>query len=817
MRIFIYCFFIVASAFGQGTAITPNTWTKLPSAGWPIGPSGYDSFRYSPELDCHLLYGLYHENQGEPNQAIGCYSFAKQRWDIWQNFGTWQDSYQPVSGHPVGLVAWMSQYHAFWTIGENAGSNMPQRTNHTYWIDGAGLALRDNYTGIAGNILPLNGGNVVASAQYDTVQQKVFLYPNATANGGTHDVSIYDPSTNLYTKPTTSGSAPASSAGLLFPASAWDSTRNLVYLFGGNSAGANCDGTKTGAVYSFDLSTNTWATITTHDDPITGHSPSARLWNGFAYSAVDDIILMVSGCTSTAGGTLTDTWALHPSTGNWEEITALSNYVPLSGAGQTPFERLSYDSVSNAFVMGLYGDPASNDNTGGTGAAYSMAMWAYCYSTCLNSGRTGGTYAPTAGYINTRFTGTSTESNGQVDEGSILNTSLAVNGSTIYAAWIESGKPFATGELRVRHPYAYSSTDGITLTGLGSDWSALDVTGTESDNSHLTIASGTPWIVWSNGVTTPINPQLKAASWNGSSWSTPISIASVGGSGYYRGISAITPIGAVANVASIEHRSSYFTGSVYINQCSGTTCPQLGGSLTVNSGGRPLFVDITSDGTNPYVCHTEEIVNTGTPGYTVSLTPQLYCHYYTGSAWVQIAASLNQSAAAWAADVSTTYFGSHLYVAYTERVTAGNPKIYVYSCTTSACTLVGNDLRNNTSTGWPWNPRLTNDGTTLYMTWEEQSSINQKVMLRGQSYNGSSWTTLGGAINADTTNGSAAYSSLAVVSGNPVVLWAEESPGNLRQAYIKHWNGAAWVGFGSGSTGGSTSGGKLAIGGGVRR
>jgi hypothetical protein len=685
---------------------------------------------------------------------------------------------------------------------------MPERTNHTYWIDGPGQVTRDNYTGISGNRLPVTGGNVETTSQYDEYNQKIFIYPDL-ANG----VSTYDPSTNLYSQPTVSGTAP--SPVLTYPTSAYNSLDHKIYVQGGLTAGSNCDGTPASAIYTFDVASSTWAAVTTHNDPITGLSPPARLWNGWAYSPTDNIFLLASGCTSTAGGTLTDTWAFHPDTGNWEQLSPSTVYAPLSGSGNTPFERLAYDVNNNVFIMSLYGD--STDYTGGS-VDYSQAIWAYCYSACPNAGRDVPVYTPAPGYINTHFTGSAIEPNGQVDEGSTNSTSIVANGSTIYAAWIESGTPFdqnSSSDERSRHPYVQASSNGTTWTGLGGSWNSLDSASTESEQLHLAIVAGTPWAVWSNTPNNTIGRQLNVSSWSGSAWNTPVIIGPVGGVNHYRGISSITPIGSTAAVASIEASESAFTADAYVDVCSGTACPQLGGSLTVNPGGRPLAVDITSDGSNPYVCQTEEIASVSFS--LVTLTPQLYCHYWTGSAWSQIGGSLNQSATNWAADPSVTYFGGHLYVAYTERATGGNPKLYVYSCTTTACALIGNDIRNS-STGWPWNPRLASDGATLYLNWEEQSSSGENAILRSQSYNGSSWTALSGALNADPANGSAAYNSLAVVSGKPTALWTEITPGNLRQVYIKQWNGTQWaaaLGLVSGVAG-STAGGNATVNGAVR-
>jgi hypothetical protein len=100
----------------------------------------------------------------------------------------------------------------------------------------------------------------------------------------------------------------------------------------------------------------------------------------------------------------------------------------------------------------------------------------------------------------------------------------------------------------------------------------------------------------------------------------------------------------------------------------------------------------------------------------------------------------------------------------------------------------------NTSTGMAYHPSLDTDGTSLYVGWEEQNAIGQRSLGYVKKWNGSAWSALGGAIAADTTNGSVQDMNLVLVSGTPVAVFEELEFGNLRQIYQKRWNGTAWVG-----------------------
>ena len=56
---------------------------------------------------------------------------------------------------------------------------------------------------------------------------------------------------------------------------------------------------------------------------------------------------------------------------------------------------------------------------------------------------------------------------------------------------------------------------------------------------------------------------------------------------------------------------------------------------------------------------------------------------------------------------------------------------------------------------------------------------------------------MGGPVAADPANGSVEGFSLTVVQGQPTAAWAELVYGNLRQIYVKQWNGSAWAGIGA--------------------
>src|SRR5262249_6785893 len=87
---------------------------------------------------------------------------------------------------------------------------------------------------------------------------------------------------------------------------------------------------------------------------------------------------------------------------------------------------------------------------------------------------------------------------------------------------------------------------------------------------------------------------------------------------------------------------------------------------------------------------------------------------------------------------------------------------------------------------------LANDGTNVYVAWEEQSDLGQHPMGYVKKWNGSVWSQVGSALNADAFNGSVEDITLTTVGGAPTAIWDELTYSNLRQAYVKQWNGLSW-------------------------
>src|SRR6185437_3717088 len=167
----------------------------------------------------------------------------------------------------------------------------------------------------------------------------------------------------------------------------------------------------------------------------------------------------------------------------------------------------------------------------------------------------------------------------------------------------------------------------------------------------------------------------------------------------------------------------------------------------------------------------------------------------TSAVWAPTDAVLNVSTSAWAQDAAITLVGTAPYIAWTEH-TAGAAANSLYVASLSGTTWTtsngGVTLTRDPVNGYAFHPRLASDGTHLWMAWEEQNlgSVN-KVYVSELS--GGSWSSLGGALNIDATNGTAKNVSLALLSGQPVVCWNGIQLGQTMQIYCKQWNGTSWT------------------------
>lgn len=778
----------VTTTSQTGIPIPVNSWTTFSTAGFPSEIVGYDATVYASAIKRHVVLGKYHHYSSEPNYCMNGWSYDENRWDVLDCGSYWHNEHSMEGGHPVGAFVYMPSRASILYWGGQSGSNQPEQAFHTWWWDVVGRTGRDK-------ISEHRPGNIKVSAMaYDESRDIAVFYPDAYSK-----VEVYDPNANQWQTPAAKGTPPPK--GLTFPTLDWDSQDQKTYLYGGATGNSCVSGTLVfnSDVYTFDPGTNTWQKLAIQPDPAevaAGRTgiPAGRWYAGFAYDKADNIFLLVGGqnCNGQTPTGLLDTWVFDPTAMQWTLLHPTSNFV-LRSIGDSSYQKLRYDPDHHAFVMML---PSFDNNSfsAGTWANYPARVWVYCYTACANVGTTATSHPMPAGTLNRNaLPVTATNQTWARD------SAIAINNNTIFAGWIETASPFFNNPCMFHHPYVESITAGGSPTPLGTNCLAMDsnAASVERDGEKLNLAvvNGTVWATWSESGNSSAPPDtIFAKSWTGTSWSGgPIGKRNTGNA--FQGFSQMVAVGTTPTLAFIENNKGVFPDltEAYVDQYNGSGWAPLGGKLNVNAGSRVESIGITSDGTNPWACWTEEVVGSS---WTAVAPSQLYCAHWNGAAWNVTGGSLNRSGTSWAAEASVAYLNGRPYVAWTERTTAGNAKLYVQSYDGTAWSLAGGGpLNNNALDGWAFHPRLATDGQNLYISWEEQLSLGQPSRLYISQWTGTAWSPLGAALNMDPAGGSVAHSALAVMNGQPVAIWNEVAVGNLRQTYMKQWTGSSWTAF----------------------
>jgi Heparinase II/III-like protein/Galactose oxidase, central domain len=752
----------LVAASSTGTSIPTNTWTMVPTNGFPPGVVGYDNLVYASGIKKFVMWENYHNLTSETNEAVLAYDFAANRWDVWGLNGNFHSEALPESGHEVGMLQYDPGHNVFINYCCHSGSQGYERPEHTWIFDPVGLVGRDVQTP------SMPGLTSEGSAAFDTVDQVYVLFER---NAGTW---IYYPNNNSWVQMTPKGTPPTAAG--YFSAMAYDSANNKIYLFGGiTTTGFTND------LYTYDVPSNTWTKL----NP-SGTLPSGRQYPGFAYDSTNNVFLMVSGANGSGG--LKDSWIYDPVQNKWTQLVPA---VPLPSSSQPSYQRLAYDPDDNVFVLVWIG---TGGYANGPSLGYASAQtWLFRYKgTGPNAGTVNSNFSPTAGNMNRK-------SNAWANE-----PVLASNGSTLYAGWAETGQPFDTGNVYFPHVYA-SQFSGSGWTSLGNSYLSLDSEFNGYNEAHapsMAVVGSTPWISWykTNNNGTLLPNSLYAKYWNGSAWiGGPIGGGNPASKFIIQNRSQITAVGQVPYIAFLENdRSCYpWCQFLYVKHWDGTSWVLTGaGALNRNNSSSsvaPLAdsVSIASDGTRPFVAWTENTLTS----LQASSSPQVYVDTWSGTSWTPLGASLNVNPASWAYDASIAYMNGQPYVAWVERSQAGTPQLYVKTWNGSAWMLVGSgSLNRDTATGWSFRPSLVADpvANSLYLAWVEQQSVGQKAQTYVAKYAGGSWSALGGTLNADV-QGSAERVGLALLNGQPAAVWGEVKSGSLRQIYVKQWNGSNWA------------------------
>lgn len=772
-----------------GTAIPLNTWVNVLTHGQPIQAVGWEKLRYARAAKRLVYQGDYHINNNEPNNAFLMFDPETIRWDVMAMTGLFHDEMMPEAGHQDGLFDWDSTRNVFTALCCMTFGRQPENPYFTWWYDPVGQAGRNKHT--SPSHYPGSGNQNVMT--YDAAHDVFVLF--SSGDGHTWE---YSPSTNAWTEYTPS---PAPIAGLQLSAIAYNSDDGHAYLFGGQWGGA----TFYNKVWKYDQPTHSWTDLT-----ISGTKPAGRYEHGWDYDSTNHVFVMYGGFIDNATTLSQETWAFDSVRLAWTQLATFT------GNGDTvavpPFERFGYDKDHNLFVL------VARTNTS-AGAFASDAQWArssFVAQTWLL--RVGGV-GPSVGAL----TASPAVSSGSINRNSTAwaqAPAITSDGTDIYAAWEETGINSDSTEGSWVHTYASKyagtwSTLGATYAALNPETPAECAGFTVDGHApSMAVISSVPWISYYAGCEQATSIYVK--SWGGSSWSggtvgkvNPFGILATK---VMQGRNTITAVGSTPYVAFIETQGLIGDGNqeqlLFVKSNSGSWSlvggylnrDRIAGTTTSCTPGtgacsRASSVAITNDGSAPIVAFTEYLTNdNGT-----DTNPKLYVSRWNGAAWVALGGAINTTGA-WAQDAAITYIGGEPYVAWVERTQAGSAQVFVKRYTGGSWQLVGAGTRNkDTSTGWAYRPSLATDGTNLYLGWVEQQAIGQRAKSHVDKWNGSAWSSIGTAINADSTVGSAQGISLIIAGSQPVAAWSEANFGAQRQVYTRAYNGATWNALGGGA------------------
>jgi hypothetical protein len=789
MRRFILFAALVTGALAQSVPTT-QTWTGLSAHGAPVEAFQYDKTTYVNSLNAVCWLGGYNEILStEPNQAINCYSYAENRFFVLNVGGQFHSDSAPSGGHSVGHFNYLASTDSIYYETDSSGSNVGLRFFGRFaQFSIAGRQHRD-YSSTGTNSRPwLSGLTQAGGGCADQSSGKIIMFPTYTA-GGSVQPTILNTSNNTLTAASTTGQPPTT---LNFFAA--ECINGKAYFFGGQAGGG------TDTVWKYDFTANTWASIA----PAT--RPSPRSAAGFACSTVDNICLMAGGSTVVGGTAKTDTWVFDLTSETWTQMFPANSY---HGHSEGQFDKLRYDPVSNVFIMiDQGGSSVYADGTFG----YSVSkVYVYPYSTALAYGRTANTYTPTTGSLNaTSPTATSNSALGS--QAFAWGPSLALNGTSFVASWAETANWFAAGTCNENpKPRVKSISSTGTPTDLTSNPCASLVTTASgavyADHSISAVVSGTPWEVHEEWNNSGFQSRTIAKSYGGGTWSGGAigCFTSTCGNNYRQSPVAFASVNNVPFVAVIENDHSVDNPIyLYVARNTGTWGLAGTGKLNNNSGTGSQVIGAAlapAGGSNVYACWAEAVIDpAGTR--TMTTNPQIFCKLWNGSTWSTIisGATLNRTSTSIAGPPSATYVNSKLYVAWTERTPGGVAKLHAISWDgASVVHLGGAALNVNATTGYAYRPSLTNDGTNVYIAWPEQADTSSKVAAYVKKWDTASFSQLGSAIAASTSNGSVGQVSIvASATVSPTMLLSEVNAGSMRQMYTKQWDGvSAWGAIGA--------------------
>ncbi len=833
----------------HGQAIVTNKWTAISPTGNQGGKFvGWEALAFDPGTKRICGMYLYREISSEPNMSWTCYSIKYNDFIMVSNGSHFHNAYTPEGGHPLTGQG-IDSNGVLYGFGNFSGGQVAERPEMTYWFDFVGQVGRMKQ--------PISGSSnkpwysiQLATGVWDSAHS-VFITQGG--DSGFTGFSEYTPSTNTWATGTacTAVAANCPTPGNLEGASAFRTVDNKMYLFGGYGGASytatsgswsggtetltigshsipsggvlalsgqlfNCWGNSDGivtltsvtattisyakasnpgacsgslvslnsdnpganALFKYDQTTHTSVAISP-----SGTKPHGRVKAVFVYDSTNDVFILYGGSnTYPAQSVGTDTWIYDPVANSWTQQTPTQNP---SGATSPLFWRGTYDPLENAVVI-------ADINLAGTN------WWIYRYagSGLGNVGRSSPpAYSPSTGLLN-------------INQGSWAQSpSVSTDGTNVITAWTETGSPSLTGNGQWMLGYAQTTTILGSASQLGTGPNAIfnEYAQEQGDDLAIAYVGGSPYVCGHEGNNNASSLDLVVGKkWTGSAWSGSFIGLQGGTAGANQGNCAIADINSVPYMAvkefvpaSVPRAVKLFVVKSTNNAASWTV---VGSALNRTGNGTDITeadtLSITNDGSN-HACAAWTEYNTTIASNAVSDSAAqtfLSCNL-SGTTWTAQGGAANVNVANSDYGASVVYISGVPYVTFTERTNSGPAQVFVRKLVGGVWSTVGSGSRNkDLTTGWAFWPKLATDGTNLYLTWDEQQALGQHPQVYVDKWNGSAWSSLGGSLNQDPTNGSATHPSITFVD-RPVVAYQEVKFGSYASIYQSEWSGSVWTGL----------------------
>lgn len=291
---------------------------------------------------------------------------------------------------------------------------------------------------------------------------------------------------------------------------------------------------------------------------------------------------------------------------------------------------------------------------------------------------------------------------------------------------------------------------------------------------------------------------VRIFSWDGSSWNLMGSeiVGDFGSFGHAVELSADG--NRVVVGAPTENTNGDGAGQVQVYEWNGSAWSQLGSDINGDSAGDAFgySVSIDSDGSRIVAGAPADDGGGNSSG-------QVKVYDWNGSAWAQVGSDINGAGVADSLgySVSMSSNGSKIAVGAYERGNGGPGYVNIFEYSSSSWSKVGSDIEGTANAEECGSAvSLNEDGTIVAVgSSSKDFQFNNSGMVRVFSWDGSSWSQRGSTIYGESN--SEGYGGRERMSlsndGGKLVIGVPLHDSQNGHARVFHWNGSAWVQFGS--------------------